>query len=52
MSIILATWEAKIRRIVIQGQPEQIVQETHLQNNHSKMDQKKKDTDKGEFSEL
>jgi hypothetical protein len=25
MPVILATWEAKIRRITVQGQPEQIV---------------------------
>jgi hypothetical protein len=32
MTVILATWEAEIRRIVVQGQPRQIVQETpHLQ---------------------
>jgi hypothetical protein len=28
MPIILATWEAEIRRIEIQSQPRQIVQET------------------------
>jgi hypothetical protein len=28
MSVILATWEAEIRRIVIQGQPRQKVSET------------------------
>jgi hypothetical protein len=26
--IILATWEAEIRKIVVQGQPQKIVQET------------------------
>jgi hypothetical protein len=30
--------EAEIRGIVVQGQPRQIVEETHLQNNQSKMD--------------
>jgi hypothetical protein len=34
MSIILATWKAELWRIVVQGQPGQIVQEDpHLQNN-------------------
>jgi hypothetical protein len=28
--IILATWEAEIRRIKVQGQPGQIVQEIHI----------------------
>jgi hypothetical protein len=39
--VILATWEAEMRRIMIWGQPGQIVCETrppHLQNNQSKMD--------------
>jgi hypothetical protein len=35
---ILATWEAEIGRITVRGQPRQIVQEAHLQNNQSKMD--------------
>jgi hypothetical protein len=30
MSVILATWEAEIRRIVVQGQPEKIVCETPI----------------------
>jgi hypothetical protein len=39
MPIILATWEAEIRRIMVQGQPGQIFLETpHLQNNQSRMD--------------
>jgi hypothetical protein len=38
MPIILATWEAAIGRIMVQGQPQQIVHETpHLQNNQRKM---------------
>jgi hypothetical protein len=36
MSVILATWEAEIRRIEIWGQPRQIVWGSHLQNIHSK----------------
>jgi hypothetical protein len=37
--VILVTWDAKTRRIAVQGQPGQIVFETpHLQNNQSKMD--------------
>jgi hypothetical protein len=37
--VILATWEAEMGRIVVQGQPGQIVLETpNLQNNHNKMD--------------
>jgi hypothetical protein len=38
MPVILATLEAEIRRIKVQGQPVQIVHETHLQNNQSKVD--------------
>jgi hypothetical protein len=41
MSIILATWEAEIRRITAPGQPGKIVHETpspHLQGNQSKID--------------
>jgi hypothetical protein len=34
--VILATQEVEIRRIAVQGQPGQIVQETHLQNNQRK----------------
>jgi hypothetical protein len=34
----LSYWEAKIRRISIWGQPREIVWETPLQNNKSKMD--------------
>jgi hypothetical protein len=37
--VILATWEAEIRRIMVQGQPRQIVHETSsLKNNQRKMD--------------
>jgi hypothetical protein len=36
MPVILATWEAEIRRITVEGQQEQIVHHTHLQNNQSK----------------
>jgi hypothetical protein len=28
MLVIIATWEAEIRKIVVQGQPQKIVQET------------------------
>jgi hypothetical protein len=39
--VIPATWEAEIRRIMVLGEPGQIVQETpHLQNNQCKMDWK------------
>jgi hypothetical protein len=39
MFVTLATWEAEIRRIKVQGQPGQIVpRDIHLQNNQSKMD--------------
>jgi hypothetical protein len=38
MSIILATWEAEIRRIMIQGQSGYIVCEIPSQNKQSKMD--------------
>jgi hypothetical protein len=34
--IILATWEAEIARIAIQGQPEQMFIRSPLQNNQSK----------------
>jgi hypothetical protein len=50
MPVTLATWEAEIRKIVVSGQPRQIVRETpilkkkkrererlHLQNYQSKM---------------
>jgi hypothetical protein len=36
-SLNLATWEAEIRRIADRGQPRQVVHETHLQSNQSKM---------------
>jgi hypothetical protein len=36
--IILATWEAEIRRITVWGQPGQIVCKTLLQNYQSKLD--------------
>jgi hypothetical protein len=36
--VILATWEAKMERINVQGQPGQIVHKTYFQNNHTKMD--------------
>jgi hypothetical protein len=36
--VVLATWEAEIRRIKVQGPPRQIVITSHLQNNQSKMD--------------
>jgi hypothetical protein len=40
MPVILATWEAEIKRMAVWGQPMQKVHETppHLQNNKSKMD--------------
>jgi hypothetical protein len=42
MLIILTTWETEIGKIVVQGQPGQIVDETpppfHFQNNQSKID--------------
>jgi hypothetical protein len=38
--IILATWEAGIRRIEIWGQPRKIFMILHLQTNQSKMDWK------------
>jgi hypothetical protein len=41
MPVILATWEAEIERIIVCGQPRQIVLEMHppqLQNNPDKMD--------------
>jgi hypothetical protein len=37
MPIILATQEAEIRRIMVQSQPKQIVQETLSQKNPSQM---------------
>jgi hypothetical protein len=37
MLIILATQETEIRRILVQGQPGQIVQETLFKNNQDKM---------------
>jgi hypothetical protein len=39
-SVILASWEAEIRRIKVQGQPRQIVHETYLQNSLSKMNER------------
>jgi hypothetical protein len=38
MPVILATWEAEIRRITIGGQPGQKFKKPHLQNNQDKMD--------------
>jgi hypothetical protein len=38
MSVIPATLEAEIRRIMIQSQPGQRVPKLHLQNNQFKMD--------------
>jgi hypothetical protein len=38
MSVILATWEAEIKRIIVQGQPGKQISIPHLQNNQSKMD--------------
>jgi hypothetical protein len=38
MSVILATWEAEIKRISVQGQPRKIVQETLSPKTKSKMD--------------
>jgi hypothetical protein len=39
MPVILVTWEAEIGRIVVEGQPGQIVHEMpHLQNNQNKTD--------------
>jgi hypothetical protein len=38
-SVILATWDAEIRRIVVWGQPRQFVRH-NLQTNHRKMDLK------------
>jgi hypothetical protein len=38
---MLATWEAEVRRISVQGQPRQILHETPIsKNNQSKMDWK------------
>jgi hypothetical protein len=31
LPVILAAWEAEIRRITVPGQPSQILPETHLQ---------------------
>jgi hypothetical protein len=36
MPVILATWEAKIKRIMVQSQPRQIVQETLSQKRKRK----------------
>jgi hypothetical protein len=36
--VILAIWEAEIGRLVVQGQPRQVVCKTHLLNNQSKME--------------
>jgi hypothetical protein len=38
MPIILATWGAEIGRLIVLGQPRQIVCKTRLQNNQSKFD--------------
>jgi hypothetical protein len=38
MPVILAAWEAGIRRMAVPGQQGQIVYEAHFQNNQSKMD--------------
>jgi hypothetical protein len=38
LSVILAIWETQIKRIVVQGQPGQILNNTHRPNNQSKMD--------------
>jgi hypothetical protein len=39
MPVILAIWEAEIRRIMVPGQPRQIVlKNSHLINNQSKLD--------------
>jgi hypothetical protein len=38
MHVILAIWEAEVRRTVVQGQLGQIVHKTYHQNNQSKMD--------------
>jgi hypothetical protein len=37
MPVIIATWEANIRRIAVQGQPRQIVLETLFPNNQNKV---------------
>jgi hypothetical protein len=42
MPIILATQKAEIRRIMVQKQPRQIVQETYLEENHHLKKKKKK----------
>jgi hypothetical protein len=38
MPVILATWEAEIGRITVQGQLKQVIQRPQLQNNQSKTD--------------
>jgi hypothetical protein len=38
MPVILATWEAEIRRISVQGQPQQIVHKTPTPKKKKKKD--------------
>jgi hypothetical protein len=37
MSVILATWEAKIRRIAVQSQPGEIFPRSYLEKNQYKI---------------